>query len=428
MSTLPTAPARKIDHETEAERRADLAAMKRRATGLLALVSLTWLVLLLVTEDMGWSGYAIAAAEAGMVGGLADWFAVTAVFRHPLGIPIPHTAVVAARKEQFGVTLGDFVQQNFLTADIVGQRIAEADLAERAGRWLSQPDNAALAAGHLADVVARLAEHARDEDMISLISTEIRRRVTDLDAAPAAGRLLKLLTVDHHHEKLLDELLNILDGFLVESEPALRQRFTVDSPWWLPEPIDEAIFQRLLAGVRNILAGATTPGSAGHGLRDQIHSSIQDFVTRLEFDPVLAEKAEELKQDILANEQVGEWVASIWAEVKGRIQVQATQPDSVLRARLTHAVVSVGRRLATDEATAARVDDLIEQAVRTGVVQFREEIAGLVSGTISRWDSAETSDRLELLLGRDLQFIRINGTVVGALAGLVIHLVGQLTG
>ncbi len=258
-----------------------------------------------------------------------------------------------------------------------------------------------------------------------MLEGEVRRRLEEVDAAPMMGRLLRLLTVEGQHEALLDELLDVLDRFLMDSEPMLRHRFTAEAPWWLPEPLDEAIFQRLLNGVRALLADASTPRQ-GPGLRQEIHTSIETFVRRLEFDPVMAQKAEDVKTDLLDNPQLREWVASVWREVKHRVRVQSATPDSVLRARLTAVVVSGGRRLLTDEALAARVDAGAERAVRGAVEQFREEIAGLVSGTIARWDSAETSDRLELLLGRDLQFIRINGTVVGALAGLVIHAIARL--
>jgi uncharacterized membrane-anchored protein YjiN (DUF445 family) len=413
----------------EVERRADLARMKARATGLLAAVAAAWVALLALTDgDAGWVGYAVAAAEAGMVGGLADWFAVTAVFRHPLGLPIPHTAVVAARKDQFGVTLGEFVQANFLSADVVGQRVAELAPARRAGTWLARPASAELVAGQLAGLAGRLARHARDEDVVGLVEAEVRRRIDRLEAAPALGRLLRLLTAQGHHEAVLDELLAILDRALADAEPSLRRRFTAEAPWWLPEPVDEVIFQRLMAGVRSILAGAATPGEAGHGLREEVHAAVDRLVTRLEYDPVLAEKAEAVKQELLGNEQVRRWLLSVWGELKQRVQLQAAQPDSVLRARLTAAVVAAGRRLLADEELARQVDELVVRAARTGVEHLHDELAGLVSGTIARWDTEETSDRLELLLGRDLQFIRINGTLVGAAAGVLIHGVARAAG
>ncbi|MEE8603494.1 DUF445 domain-containing protein [Euzebya tangerina] len=428
MSTTATTAPVGSSAAAESERRADLARMKQRATGLLVLVAAAWLILLITTEDVGWAGYAIAAAEAGMVGGLADWFAVTAVFRHPLGLPIPHTAVVAARKDQFGETLGQFVQENFLAPEVVGEQLRRADIARRLGAVLVVPDTAETVAGHVAEFLGRVARNARDDDAISLIETEVRRRLNTLDVAPTVGRFLEVLTVGGHHEELLDELLGVLDTFLLESEPALRDRFVADAPWWLPEPIDDVIFQRLFTGVRNILAGAATPGEDGDGVREQIHASVDDFVTRLRYDPVLIQRAEELKQDLLQSEQVRQWVSAVWEEIKGRLQAEAAQPESVLRARLTSGVVSAGQRLVDDDATADRVNQLAVQAARAGAEQFKDELAALVSETVSRWDSEETSDRLELLLGRDLQFIRINGTVVGAAAGLVIHLVSQLTG
>ena len=234
--TTTTPPSSLPPVESEAERRADLKTMKTRATGLLVGVALVWVALLLLTDDAGVAGYAIATFEAAMVGALADWFAVTAIFRHPLGLPIPHTAVVASRKDQFGVTLGQFIQENFLTPDVVGPRLAELDVASRAGAWFADPVNADRAAAHAAGMIDRLAESSGDDDVITLIEHQVRRRVEATDAGPLAAGGLRLLTTEGHHEQLLDELLALLDGFLVTNQHTMRERFTTESPWWLPEP------------------------------------------------------------------------------------------------------------------------------------------------------------------------------------------------
>ena len=410
----------------EAERRADLGRMKRNATGLLVAVAATWLGLLLFTDDVGFAGYAIATAEAAMVGGLADWFAVTAIFRHPLGIPIPHTAVVASRKDQFGVTLGQFIQENFLSPEVVGPRLEELDIAGRAGAWLLEDDNAARAAGHVAELAARWAQSSGDDDVVTLIERQVRDRVEAADAGPLAARALQLMTTEGHHEELLDELLALLDGFLVRSQPRLRERFTVESPWWMPEPIDDALFNRLFDGVRNILSDAATPEGPG-GLRQEIHAGIERFTASLEFDPEVGARANEIKMEMLDNPELRRWITAIWTGLKDQLRGQALDGGSALRGRLTELIQELGTRLASDPETRTAVNTTVERIGRGAVEQFSEEISGLVSNTVAGWNTTETADRLELLLGRDLQFIRINGTVVGGLAGLVIHLVGQLT-
>ena len=410
----------------EAERRADLARMKGRATGLLVAVATLWLVLLVTIDDRGWGGYAIAAAEAGMVGGLADWFAVTALFRHPLGIPIPHTAVVASRKAQFGQTLGQFVQENFLSADIVGRRIAEMDVGRRLGVLLSDPERANVTAAYVSNLAVRFADATKDEEVTNLIDTELRERVEALPIAELLGRALRVLTVDDAHERLLDLALEGVRRFLEDNREVLRARYAEEKPWWVPEVIDDQVFQRIYDGIRNILADSEGPD--GQDLRSQIHASIDVLVERLQHDPVMAERLQEVTHDLLEHPVLRDWSSSVWGEIKARLREQAADDGSALQQRVTRIIVLAGERLLTDEQTARWANDIAERAARAVTHQFHDEIQGLVSNTIARWDSAETSDRLELLLGRDLQFIRINGTVVGALAGLTIHGIAHLLG
>ncbi|MBW3601758.1 MAG: DUF445 domain-containing protein [Actinobacteria bacterium] len=418
--TGPRAPAGAS--QSEQERRAALVVMQRRATGVLAAVAALWVALVTLADpQQAWVGYAVAAAEAGMVGGLADWFAVTALFRHPLGIPIPHTAIVAARKEQFGQTLGAFVQENFLSADVIGQRLAEAQAGRRIGALLARREHAERIADHGARLVVAAAEATGDEHVSALIDAEVRDRIAAVPAAPIAARILRLLTVDDRHEELLDSLLLTLDRFLHDHRALLHHRFTQDAPWWLPDVIDDALFNRIFEGVTRVLR--EVEGPQGRELRARIHAEVEAFVTRLETDPEMAGRAEEVKAELLAHPQLGAWTTRVWAELKAALRRQAADDASALRAWMATAVTAGGQRLIDDPQAAAALEAVLQQLVRSGVAQLRDEIAGLVSNTIARWDSAETSERLELLLGRDLQFIRINGTVVGSMAGLAIHAV-----
>ena len=398
--------------------------MKQRATGLLLAFSLAFVATAIWTEDRGAMGYLRAALAAGMVGGLADWFAVTALFRHPLGVPIPHTAIIKSRKDQFGATLGEFVQQNFLSADAIGERVKASGAIGRTADWLADPVNANTVAGHTADLLVGVADLVRDEDVHQVLETEVRAFVERIPLAPLAGRALRHATAEGRHQELLDALLRNGGRYLEDNRESLRDRFAQQSPWWLPNAVEDRIFDRLLDGFVSLM------GSVGenpdHELRSYFDERLTELAWRLEHDPGLRARGEQLKQELLGHPQLRVWSASLWTETKANVRTQASDPDSALRRRLAGTIADLGARLRDDPALQARAVDLVDRLVRHVVGQFHDELAALVSGTIERWDADETSDRLELLLGPDLQFIRINGTVVGAIAGVALHAVGQL--
>ncbi len=397
---------------------------KRRATGLLALVAMAFLVVAFTTDDAGGAGYLRAGLEAAMVGGLADWFAVVAIFRHPLGLPIPHTAVIVTRKDAFGETLGEFVQQHFLNADVVGERVRAVGVAQRSSAWVLEPDNAVKLAGYGAALAVRLAEVVEDDDLVHVVEHEVRSRLEGVDVAPLAGRLLEIVTDEGRHRELVDAVLRGLDVFLEENEHLLRERFGREAPWWLPDVIDDRIFERLLSGVRAIIRGDTVGGS--DELRQRIDVVVQRVVDRLEHDEVWRRRAEELKRDLLDHPALRHFLESLWSDTKEALRTQALDDESVLRVRIGEMIDRAARRFRQDEALMARADEVVESTVRAVVDTFGDEIGRLISSTIEEWDGEETATRLELLLGRDLQFIRINGTIVGGMAGLLIHTVGQI--
>src|SRR5687768_1685849 len=223
--------------------------MKRRATGLLVLVALCFVALTTLTSDEGgWAGYARAAIEGAMVGGLADWFAVTALFRHPLGIPIPHTAIIRERKNQFGATLGSFVQENFLSSAVIGERARAANIPPRLARWMCSPDNAEQAARYASETLVGLADVVRDEDVNRVLSEELERAVQAVPVAPLAGRVLEFLTGEGRHQEVLDAMLGGAARLLDENRDELHRRFAHESPWWLPGAVEDRIFERLLDG------------------------------------------------------------------------------------------------------------------------------------------------------------------------------------
>jgi uncharacterized membrane-anchored protein YjiN (DUF445 family) len=397
--------------------------MKRRATGLLVMMSIAFLVVIVVGDGRGGWGYAQAAVEASMVGGLADWFAVTALFRHPLGIPIPHTAVIAERKDQFGQTLGSFIQQNFLSSDVVVERMRGARITERVSEWLSDPAKAQTLAGHAADVLVGVTDVINDEDVHGLIDEQISRLIENVELAPLAGRALRVVTAENRHTGLLDSMLVGTQKSLDQHRPQLRERFSNLAPRWLPTAVEDRIFDRLFDGMGRFLAEVGS--NPEHELRKEFDAWLVDLADRLEHSPELRARGDELKRELRNHPELRKWSSSLWTDLKVTLREQASDPESELRQRLAGAIVAAGERLRDEPALAAKAEQLAESGVRYVAEHFHEEIAGLISGTIARWNGAETSRKLELLLGRDLQFIRINGTVVGGLAGLAIHAVAQ---
>ncbi len=418
MSVTATLPSLR----SEQAKQRQLLVSKRRATALLAGVSVLFLTIT-ISGAHGWLGYVQATAEASMVGGLADWFAVVALFRHPLGIPIPHTAIIVERKAQFGDTLGQFIQDSFLSPDSVIMRVRAANVPVRLADWLAEPANAERLAGYVADAAVAIADLVRDEDVQRTLEGILRERIDSTPLAPLAGKALRFLTAEGRHGEVLDAAFRGLDRYLDEHEDELRLRLARQAPWWLPGAVEDRIFVRLLDGAHGLLREIAA--DPDHEVRRELEARIERFATELETSPELRERGEQLKGDVLAQPELRHWVASLWAEAKSYLRAQAADPDSDLRHKLASAIAAAGTRLRDEPALGESVQQGVESAVRYVVEHFDGEISVLVSGTIQRWDAEETARRLELLLGPDLQFIRINGTVVGGAAGLLLHTIAQ---
>jgi uncharacterized membrane-anchored protein YjiN (DUF445 family) len=403
-----------------------LAIARRRATALLAAVTALFVAVTAAGADGTFLGYVQAGAEAAMVGGVADWFAVTALFRHPLGLPIPHTALIVERKDQFAATLGQFVVENFLNGDVLAERIRSARLVSRLAAWLADQANAARFAGQAAGLVVRVAEALRDEDVQQVLTAELTRAVGSVEVAPLAGRALRVLIAGGHHADLFNTIVSAADGYLGDHYDELRQLFAGEAPRWVPDALYRRVFDRMYNRLRQrLVAMAADPGDE---TRRQFDAWITGLPDRLETSPELRERGERLKQDVLGSALLRDWSSSIWQKVKEALRTQAADPQSELRRRLAEVLVAAGRRLESDQRLHEGMERMVESGARAVADHFHDDLAGLVTGTIERWDAAETSSQLELLLGRDLQFIRINGTVVGASVGLVLHAIVLVLG
>ena len=396
-----------------------LVAARRRATAFLAAVTALFIGVTAAGAHGTLLGYVQAGAEAGMVGGIADWFAVTALFRHPLGLPIPHTALIVERKDQFAATLGQFVQENFLNADVLAERIRAASIVPRLAAWLADPAHAARFAGYAADAVVTVAEALRDEDVQRVLTAELTRVIDSVPVSPLAGRALRAVIATGHHADLFNAAVSAADRYLADHQVELRDRFEGEAPRWVPDAVYRRVFDRLYSRLRERLAAmAADPDDEG---RRQFDAWITTLPDRLETDPDLRERGERLKRDVLSSAGLRDWSSALWQKTKESLRTQAADPDSELHRRLADVLAAAGRRLGSDQRLQDGLERMVESGARALADQFHDELAGLVTGTIERWDAAETSGQLELLLGRDLQFIRINGTVVGAGVGLGLH-------
>jgi uncharacterized membrane-anchored protein YjiN (DUF445 family) len=419
--TMPAWPASAPGHESAELRARRLAAARRRATALLAAATILFVAVTVAGARGTVLGYVQAGAEAAMVGGVADWFAVTALFRRPLGLPIPHTALLVERKDQFAATLGQFVQENFLSADVLAERIRSARLVPRLAAWLADEANAARFAGHAADLVVTLAEALRDEDAQRMLTAELTRAAESVDVAPMAGRALRVIIAGGHHAGLFDAVVSGADRYLADHYAELREVFEAESPRWVPDAVYRRVFDRLYDRLRHRLTAMSA--DPGDETRRQFDAWIAGLPDRLETSPELRERGEQFKRDVLGSAELRDWSSSLWSHAKDTLRTQAANPESELRTGLASALAAAGRRLGSDRRLQESLVRIVDSGARALADQFHDELAGLVTGTIQRWDAAQTSSQLELLLGRDLQYIRINGTVVGAAVGLVLHAV-----
>jgi len=408
----------------EAQRRADLARMKMVATSLLLLAAVIFVIARLNDHRGVWVGFVEAGAEAAMVGALADWFAVTALFKHPLGLPIPHTAIIQTRKDQIGESLGGFVRDNFLTSEIITERLRDANLASRLGDWLCEPDNARTVSAQSAAVVKGVTEVLQDDMVQGGIEQLVMSRARSVSVSPIMGRVVDAAVVGDHHQVLLGTVLQGLGKFLDENRSSFRERLDKESPWWVPEPLDDVVFEKIYLAVQSFLADLGA--DRDHPMRIDIDRRIEQLAKDLKTSEAMAKRGDELKEELLNHPEVRAWSASLWTNIKRSLLEATEDPGSELRGRLDQALIEAGKSLQTDPALQERIDKWIVEATSYVAEQFRSEVSDLIANTVQNWDTEETADRLEVQVGRDLQFIRINGTLVGGLAGVAIHAISRL--
>ncbi|HET9274850.1 MAG TPA: DUF445 domain-containing protein [Gemmatimonadales bacterium] len=407
-------------------RRAALASMKRRATGLLAVAAAVFVAAWYFESAYPWLGYVRATAEASLVGGLADWFAVTAIFRHPLGIPIPHTAIVGRQKDRIGRIIGNFIQQHFLSREAVAAKLGQMEIASRIARWLAEPANAHRVASQVAAGVAKTLEALPDEKIRATLHEAARERVRATRVAPIVGKTLAAALESDRHQEIFNEAIKLAAQSVTENQDKIRARVKAESPWWVPSVIDEKLYRKIVAAIERSLHDIRD--DPAHPVREGFDRALKDFTDRLQHSPETGARAEALKEEWLSDETLGELTDKIWETTRRAVSGYALKEEGPEPGPLARGVVAFGREVTENPKLLREIEDFITGIVLQVVEDHRHEMADLIAQTVARWDPGATADRLELAVGRDLQFVRINGTLVGGLVGLLLYAVPRLLG
>jgi uncharacterized membrane-anchored protein YjiN (DUF445 family) len=408
----------------DAEKAAALRKMKLVALGLLIAMAIIFVFAFAFQKEYPWLQYVRAAAEGGMVGALADWFAVTALFKYPMGIKIPHTAIIPRRKDQIGASLGEFVETNFLSEQVVQDKLASVNIARRAGEWLSGPGGAERVAKEGAAVIRGAFKVLNDDDVQAVIEGMVRKHLLAPPWGPPVGRMAERIFADGHHHKLVDLLVDRAADWVDDNHETVTRLVSDRSPTWVPQFVDGLVGDKVYVEILKFVRAVQS--DPNHQVRQQIDKYLNDLAQDLQYDPAMIARAEDIKAQVLGDPEVRELASRTWGTVKNALLTAVDDPDSELTVKFKAAVRDFGSRLVNDAELAGKVNAWIGDAAGYLVRTYRSDIAGVITETVARWDAEETSRKIELQVGKDLQFIRINGTVVGSLAGLAIFTAAHL--
>lgn len=412
--------------ELELQKKDELARMKRLATGLLLLMTAIFILTRYFHGEFVWLSFVEATAEAAMIGALADWFAVTALFRHPLGIKIPHTAIIPNRKNNIAEQFGIFVQQNFLSEQVISDKIRSMNLSQRVANWIVEPANARAVAEQVTAGLAGAVKVMNDTDVQSMIERRVEQRIRSTSFAPIIGELLTFITSGRRQQEMFDAAFRVGLYFLEDSDADIQSTVKRETPWWFPASVDKAIYERIVRSVSKMMYEMQT--DIYHPMRVRMVQMINEFMDDLKHSEDIRQKEVALKEELLKEPAVRDFTQTLWRDIKQALLSQSENPDTELRQTIESSVMKFGQSILEDPLLAAKIDGWADDSARYLIRTYGHEVADLISNTIESWDPEMTAERIEIQIGRDLQFIRINGTVVGGLAGLTIHTLTLLAG
>ncbi|GAA3607728.1 DUF445 domain-containing protein [Marihabitans asiaticum] len=412
-----------IETPADQARRDGLRRMRIVATSALLVAAVVYLLTLRLPHDGVW-GFVNTASEAAMVGALADWFAVTALFKHPLGLPIPHTALVKRRKDELGRSLQEFVASNFLTEEIARERLASAQVGLRLGRWLERPESRERVMRESVTALRAGLNRMQDSDVEDFLTDLLLPRLAREPISPIAGSLLEKVVEERTHDGLVDLGLDQVLLWLRDNPEIFAEVMVDKAPWWTPNWVDDRViawaYEQAVTWLREMRADTSHPA------RTAVDDLLRRLAHDLQHDEEVQASAERIKERLLAHPQVSRSAVAVWQSIRSALLSAMDDRDSYFWRRGDELLSHVGEHLVNDPRWRDRLETHLGEGVAFAVNTYGDELAEVISVTVERWDADEASKRIELYVGRDLQFIRINGTVIGALAGLVIHTVSVL--
>src|SRR3954447_10075212 len=400
--------------------------MKVVATGLLVVMAVVFFETRPFEHQYPALGYVKAFAEAAMVGGLADWFAVTALFRHPLGLPIPHTAIIPRNKDRIGETLANFLKENFLIPSVVARRMQRLDVAGAAGRFLQTPagEGTRIRAG-ASRLIGDIFESLDDERLGGIVKGAVSTRLRKMEISPLLGHALASAINEDRHVPMLEATIRWTARALDANEQLIREMVRKKANWALKlAGLDAKLADAIIDGLRNLTAEMST--DPAHPVRAKAEEALAQLANDLQARPETRQRVEAIKEQLLDNKSVSLWLDTLWQKGREAIIRAARNPDAVLAGKLGEILKSMGHTLESDARIRAAINQFARRAVVGMAASYGSSIVRLVSDTVRSWDARTVTARLEAAVGRDLQYIRINGTLVGGMVGLVLHLVDSL--
>ena len=397
--------------------------MRRLATGLLLLMACIFVAARLLQSRAPWLAFVAAFAEAAMVGALADWFAVTALFRAPLGLPIPHTAIIPRNKDRIGASVANFLEHNFLTKEVIAAELGAIDFAGVAANWLAAPQHSRAVATQMVGLIPAVLRMIEDDEVGRFLQSRAAGMLGTLRFGPFAADIISILIAEQHHAQLFDHLIRMVAAALENHKPLIRQKIHERSPRWIPKSVDERFFNGLLQELEEFLAQMS---AADSDWRLRFQATLDELVLNLRTSPEFEAKIAAFISGTVQHPLFKAYSEDVWRDIKQRVLNDVASADSHAVARLERGLQAFGAALAEDQAVRARLNGWLSGFATEVIVARRILIADLVRRVIQTWDAKTVSRKFELYVGRDLQYIRINGTIVGGLVGLLLYMVSLL--
>jgi len=407
----------------EIQARRALRSNRLLATGLLALM----IVIAITTRFVPSPGWLVqlvrAGAEAGIIGGLADWFAITVLFRHPFGMPLPHTAILPSNKDRIGRSLGSFVERNFLVPEIILPKMHQADLTGKIAGWLALPETATMVSDWIITLLNRLLAASHNTEINEFIQHTVGQQLRTLDLAPPLGRVIEVLTTSDESDILFEKVVETAKSWIKANRTQIDEMVEQRSRWWIPKTIDRRIAAAIVDSTIDVLHRLRQRNSE---VRVQFRTAVAILVDNSMRSTDQRDKIQRLKNTLLDDPEVKAWITSAWDRLSHQLMQELSDPRSNARATINSAVLALAQSMREDAFIHTRIEAVIERLV-TQLFQWRGEIGLLIAEVVRNWNARTVSDRLELVLGSDLQYIRINGTIVGALVGCAIYFLSIAT-